>query len=264
MHKHKHKPKPHPWGPWSEWSWDENRRRWYRVRQDVHGSRPLRHSTARAHAAHRKSRVRLGQPADPARSRGAHRRLFKPLPRLLVRRPGYVRPACRRRPAPHHDASPCLLLCLRAQTNCGQTNPPLLIAQEYTVSSGSKDKSRSSKPKAKGKHPDDTARSPYGATAADAGAAFALYGESQCRSFPHPGALSRLTALLRQDGSGSYYGHSTIGSLPGETAHYPEGSYRLDPRASTSYSGNNSGYTGKRFPTGTHVGVIGRRPLCIC
>lgn len=41
MHKHKHKSKPHPWGPWSEWAWDENHGRWYRVRQDLNGSRAL-------------------------------------------------------------------------------------------------------------------------------------------------------------------------------------------------------------------------------
>ncbi|PFH55443.1 hypothetical protein XA68_18306 [Ophiocordyceps unilateralis] len=35
---HKHKSKAHPWGPWSEWAWDESRGRWYRVRQDVNGT----------------------------------------------------------------------------------------------------------------------------------------------------------------------------------------------------------------------------------
>lgn len=38
MHKPKHKQKAHPWGPLSEWAWDEARGRWYRVRQDVNGN----------------------------------------------------------------------------------------------------------------------------------------------------------------------------------------------------------------------------------
>ncbi|KAM4061241.1 hypothetical protein HRG_009881 [Hirsutella rhossiliensis] len=84
-------------------------------------------------------------------------------------------------------------------------------AEEYTVSSSSKDKSKSSKSKAKGKTPDDALRNPYGAPAAGAGAGYATFDESQ---------------YGYDQSSGNYYGHSSS-----------------DPRASTSYSGNTSGYT---------------------
>ncbi|PHH74061.1 hypothetical protein CDD82_5119 [Ophiocordyceps australis] len=38
MHKHKQKTKSQSWGAWSDWAWDESRRRWYRARQDSNGN----------------------------------------------------------------------------------------------------------------------------------------------------------------------------------------------------------------------------------
>ncbi|KAF4508785.1 hypothetical protein G6O67_005124 [Ophiocordyceps sinensis] len=154
MHKHKHKSKPHPWGPWSEWAWDENHGRWYRVRQDLNGN--------------------VDYEWDNRQTPREVEELTQDFRNLS--------------PGSSYDAQ----------------------AEEYTVSSSSKDQPKSSKPKGKGKHPDDAVPNPYATSAASTEAGYAACDESQYGYGQSPD---------------TYYEHSSS-----------------DPRVSSSYSRDASGY----------------------
>ncbi|PHH90304.1 hypothetical protein CDD83_4042 [Cordyceps sp. RAO-2017] len=159
MHKHKHKSKSHPWGPWSDWAWDESRGRYYRVRQDANGNLDYDWDN-------RQTPREVEELTDDFRNLS---------------------------PGSSYDAQ-----------------------EEYTVSSSAKDKSKSGKSKAKGKHRshdggDDASRKPYGGIASSSGAGYAPYDDAQ-------------------------YGYDQS-----STGYYAQSS--SDPRPSKSYATGTPGYT---------------------
>ncbi|RCI13147.1 hypothetical protein L249_0424 [Ophiocordyceps polyrhachis-furcata BCC 54312] len=229
MHKHKHNSKAvsHTWGPWSEWAWDESRRRWYRVRRDTNGALDYDWDNRQTPREVEQLTQDLGN-LSPGSSYDAHGMASRPRRSVVTAADAYHAAAA--------DES------------------------SYTVS---KDKSKSStktssssKSKGKGHRSyddvDDSARAPYRAVPSSSSAHHSKqYHDAKCMYSSHIPTLSYQLTLPDagyEKSSSAYYGQS---SSAGEVRTLLSKllpltplalAIPLDPRATTkqAYSGGSS------------------------